>query len=511
MSTTEPTTHPRFSDNQYTNGVVTTGSSCPPPPTIQSEVESISEALNAAGADQECKRIFDSSVTTDFNKVDVAVGISTPFGGAGAAASNTSAHTDLKTALTNAGCTDLFVNVQQQINSTQNIMCILNEKSQTSNISTSSNASIRIVQNSYPANSAAALAQIQYQTAATNALNRNIPQPPYTLPWYNEMSDTGKRIAHNSYEALLESITRRQAIIDKRTIIRGSTFSVSSNIQMKTVQNLDTNNITAIGVEAKKVATAQAMNEIEKRSGLGATGGNNIKSIVQNRIDNTTQNINSDISRTVSDIQARVVNSSEFRIEYYGAIVIDDIDVSVDAQARLITENIMILAKEIGSQVAMEVISEAASGNRAQTWDAGQNEALDSIMAGNVAMSEANAEGVSNALNTFMGGSGGMMGIIIIILIGIAIFMFGFKKVFSVVFPMTDPYGGPMKYVMQILIFLVIYLIIALIFRFWPFSSSEKNNKLMQSLEYSKRVFPPLGGEFSRRRDHERDRGLYGM
>ena len=366
---TASTTHPRFAANSTLAGnVLTTGGSCPPAPTIQSEVESISEALNAAGANQECKRIFDSSVATDFTKVDVAVGISTPFGGAGAAAATTSAHTELKTALSNAGCTDLFVNVQQQINSTQNIMCILNEKSQTSNISTSSNASIRIVQNSYPANSAAAVAQFQYQTAATNALNRNTPQPPYTLPWYNEMSATGKRIAHNSYRALLESISRREAIINKRTIIRGSTFSVSSNIQMKTVQALDNNNTAAIGVEVKKVATAQAMNEIEKRSGLGATGGNNIKSIVQNRIDNTTQNINNDISRTVSDIQARVVNSSEFRIEYYGAIVIDDIDVSVDAQARLITENIMILAKEIGSQVAMEVISEAASGNRAQIW-----------------------------------------------------------------------------------------------------------------------------------------------
>ena len=58
------------------------------------------------------------------------------------------------------------------------------------------------------------------------------------------------------------------------------------------------------------------------------------------KIENATQNINTDITRTVSDIKANGDSSAEFVIEYYGPMIIDNLEVTVDAQAKLITDNI---------------------------------------------------------------------------------------------------------------------------------------------------------------------------
>ena len=310
----------------------------------------------------------------------------------------------------------------------------------------------------------------------------------------------------------MASYDRQSDIVGGLSVITNSDFSINAGTQIDTITSTDNVDTVKIATEVKKAAATEAIQEITRRSGYGSgSGGRNLKDIVNTRIENKTTNLNTDISRTMSDVMTNVNNAAEFEIQHYGPMIIDNLVVDVSLQARIMTQNIMDNAKALGQQVAMEILSDSATASTRTENQSGQDTVLREIFQGQTNLSRANAEGVSNALNTFMGGSGGMMGIIIIILIIIAIFMFGFKKVFSVVFPMTEPGGGPMKYVMQILIFLVIYLIIALIFRFWPFSSSENNNKLMQSLEYSKRVFPPLGGEFSRRRDHERDRGLYGM
>ena len=486
------------------DGDPSTSSSCPAPPTIETEMAAINDVLSEVGADQQCKQIFDSDTSTDFVKVDAAVGISTPFGGAGAAVATTNASTDLSSSLSSAGCTDLFVNAQQQINSTQNIMCTLNENSTTSNVSMGSNATITIRKKTHTG--AEYIAQMAYRTAAITALTAQMPTAPYMLPWYADLSDTGQRVASEAYQAAGNAIARRSAVINGQTRITNSTFNVSAGLNMKVVNDLTTQAATKIANEVKKAAASEAMNQIKKKTGYGAQTPN-IKSIVDTKIENATQNINTDITRTVSDIKADGSSNAEFRIEYYGPMIIDNLEVTVDAQAKLITDNIMKSSKDIGSQVAMEVLSDAAAGNSADTTSAGQDAVLDTIMKGNVAMSEANAEGVANALSTFTGG-GGMMGIIILVVIGIAIFMFA-PKIIGVVFPMAGPGGGAMKYVMQFVIFLIAYIIVAYFFGFWPFNTSE--NKLMQRLDYSKRVFPPLRGEFSRRRNHDRDRGIYGM
>ena len=515
MSTTEPTTHPRFSQGEpLRNQLIERGlltdtntANCPTPPTLQSEVASINEALDAAGASQECKSTFNSSQYSNIDKVDAAVGISTVFGSAGAALSTTNASQALASALSDAGCSDIFVNVQQQINSTQNILCTINETAIKTSVTYSSRASIRITQ--LQPSDAEAARRTGVQNTIANAKSNATQAYFAILP---NLNTDQARAAREAYLGLMASYDRQSDIVGGLSVITNSDFSINAGTQIDTITSTDNVDTVKIATEVKKAAATEAIQEINRRSGYGSgSGGRNLKDIVNTRIENKTTNLNTDISRTMSDVMTNASNTAEFEIQHYGPMIIDNLVVDVSLQARIMTQNIMDNAKALGQQVAMEILSDSATASTRTENQSGQDTVLREIFQGQTNLSRANAEGVSNALNTFMGGSGGMMGIIIIILIIIAIFMFGFKKVFSVVFPMTEPGGGPMKYVMQILIFLVIYLIIALIFRFWPFSSSENNNKLMQSLEYSKRVFPPLGGEFSRRRDHERDRGLYGM
>ena len=98
---------------------------------VEQKFEKISDALNAAGGNQKCKSQFNNAVDSTLTKVDAVAAVITPLGGGGGSTSFTKSQNHLRESLNKEGCSDLFMNINQQINSQQSILCTVNNKKST--------------------------------------------------------------------------------------------------------------------------------------------------------------------------------------------------------------------------------------------------------------------------------------------------------------------------------------------------------------------------------------------
>ena len=120
---------------------------CPPTPSMEQKYDKISDALKSAGANQKCKSVFDNAVDSGLTKVDAtAAVVAIPFGGGAASTSFTESQTHLRESLQKEGCSDVFMNVNQQMTSQQSILCQISNRESSTSLYGSANASVKIIQ-----------------------------------------------------------------------------------------------------------------------------------------------------------------------------------------------------------------------------------------------------------------------------------------------------------------------------------------------------------------------------
>ncbi len=466
---------------------------CPPVPSLDQKFDKIQDALNAAGANQKCKTAFNNAVDSGMTKVDAAAAAFVfPFGGGGASTSFTESQNHMRESLNKEGCADLFMNINQQINSTQSILCEVSNTKSTTSLSGSANASIKIIQPE-PTKEMLAL-----RSQALKLISKPVPplQPGIAGGSVTQQDVELYKVALENYNRALQINKQEIDSIMGNVTIENSDFRNKANVDMKAVSNLSNVSTTAIAEQFKQVAHASAMNELKNKTGLGANS-DTVKSIVTNRISNKNQNISNSIKNMTQNITMSSQADASVLIKAYGALTIKGVVFDQFAQSRLISQNIISSASNLGKSVALDMLSDAHSVTKSDKEATGQDKVLKQLLDGQVALSKANAEGAANMFKGVTGflGSIASMFTLIPIIIGIVILLF-FPQISNVIAP------GPLKYVLAAVL---MYFVLAWFIGFWPFSKSEKSIFPYDGLAYvmtDHRGDPEGRGPYSWHVDH---------
>tara|TARA_B100000212_G_C27382791_1_gene537856 strand:- start:4025 stop:5470 length:1446 start_codon:yes stop_codon:yes gene_type:complete len=470
---------------------------CPPVPSLDQKFEKIQDVLNAGGANQKCKSVFNSAVDSGMTKVDAAAAAFVfPFGGGGVSTSFTESQNKMRESLNKEGCSDLFMNINQQINSTQSILCEVSNTKSTTSLSGSANASIKIIQ---PEPTEGILAQ---RTAALNQLIKPVQplQPGLTGKPVTERDIELYTIAMQNYNDAIKVHKQEMDDIMGKVTISRTTFKNVANVDMQAISNLSNISTTSIAEQYKQTAQASAVNELKNKTGLGANS-DTVKSLVANKISNKNQSITQNIKNMLQNTTMSSQADASVLIKSYGAIDITGVTFDQHAQSRLITKNIISSASNLGKSIALDILSDAHSVTQSDKEATGQDKVLKELFEGQEKLSKTNAEG---AAKMFKGVTGFLSSIasmfaLIPIVIGVVILLF-FPQVSNIIAP------GPLKYVLA---GVLMYLIFAYFIGFWPFGKSEKKQG---DEDYDERdIFPgglgfirtiPKSGKHPYRRHH---------
>lgn len=425
---------------------------CPPPPDLNQKTEDIKRIMDSLGASDKCKSAFSNAVDSSLQKGDAAIAIASFGGIGGGTASFTNSQNKIRENLNKSGCSDVFANVNQQMNSTQSILCEVSNTKSTTSLSGTANASIKIIQGKPTAAMLAlrskVLASLTVPSAPTEAL-ASIDKDLYRTAYSNYMR--AMEIHKQEIDSIMGNVT-----------IENSTFKNSASTDMRVVANMSSVDTTAIAEHFKETAKNAAMQELKNKTGLGANS-DSVKSLVANKINNKNQSISDSIKNHLQNVTMSAASDASVLIKFYGALTIDGVIFDQDAQGRLITQNIMTSASNLGKSVALDLLSDASSGTKSDKESGGQGEVLQKLLKGQVALSKANAEGAANMFKGITGILGSFA--MIPIIIGVAVLLF-FPQISNVIAP------GPLKYILAAVL---MYIVLAWFIGFWPFSKSEKS------------------------------------
>tara|TARA_B100001758_G_scaffold42831_1_gene33961 strand:+ start:131 stop:1543 length:1413 start_codon:yes stop_codon:yes gene_type:complete len=428
---------------------------CPPTPSMEQKYDKISDALKSAGANQKCKSVFDNAVDSGLTKVDAAAAVvAIPFGGGGASTSFTDSQTHLRESLQKEGCSDVFMNVNQQMTSQQSILCQISNRESSTSLYGSANASVKIIQ-MQPTDE-----QVASRERIVAGLLSQLRPPPDTLP-----PDVYLLAQKNSNEQS-KIIQDEIANVMGKVTLRGMTISIRSSLDMKAVSNTKAIDVTAVATQFKAVAKAQALSDIKDKTGLGANS-DTLKSIVDTKLSTRNQIITDSIQNSLQSIKLGASVGSTFVLQHYGPLLIENVTLDEFAHGRLITENILTSASNMGSAVATEILAESHTSTKSDKESDGQTKLLKELLDGQLALSKANADGAANmfkGVTGFLGNIASMFALIPII-VGVVILLF-FPQISNIIAP------GPLKYVLAAVL---MYFILAWFMGFWPFSKSDKS------------------------------------
>lgn len=428
---------------------------CPPVPSMEQKYDKISDALKSAGANQKCKSAFDNAVDSGLTKVDAAAAaVAIPFGGGAASTSFTESQVHLRETLQKEGCTDVFMNVNQQMTSEQSILCQISNKESSSSLYGSANASVKII-HMQPTDE-----QVASRERIVTALISSLRPPPYTLP------PDVYLLAQENYRKQSKIVRDEVANVMGKLIIRDSSISIRSSLDLKAVSNTKAIDVTAVATQFKAVAKAQALNDIKDKTGLGANS-DTLKSIIDTKLSTRNQIITDSIQNSLQSIKLGASIGTEFVLQYQGPLLIEKVTLDEFAHGRLITQNILTSASNMGSTVATEILAESHTSSKSDKESDGQAKLLKELLDGQLALSKANADGAANmfkGVTGFLGNIAGMFALIPII-VGIVILLF-FPQISNIIAP------GPLKYVLAVVL---MYFILAWFMGFWPFSKSDKS------------------------------------
>jgi len=427
-------------------------SGCPPPPDLNQKTEDIKRIMDSLGASDKCKSAFSNAVDSSLQKGDAAIAIASFTGVGGGTASFTNSQNKIRENLNKSGCSDVFANVNQQMNSTQSILCEVSNTKSTTSLSQTANASIKIIQGK----PTPAMLALRGKVLASLV----VPNPPTEA-----LASIDKDLYRTAYENYMRAMEIHKQEIDSimgNVTIENSTFKNSASADMRVVSNMSSVDTTAIAEHFKETAKNAAMQELKNKTGLGANS-DSVKSLVANKINNKNQSISDSIKNHLQNITLSAASDASVLIKFYGALTIDGVVFDQDAQGRLITQNIMTSASNLGKSVALDMLSDASSSTKSDKESDGQDKVLEALLQGQVELSKANAEGAANMFKGVTGILGSFA--MIPIIIGVAVLLF-FPQISNVIAP------GPLKYILAAVL---MYFVLAWFIGFWPFSKSEKS------------------------------------
>lgn len=434
-------------------------SKCPPPPTIEQKFETIKSALGGLGGDQKCKNTFENAVNNKLLKVDAAVAAVSLMGGGGGTMSLSDSQQQLNSKLIKDGCTSIFANINQQMESSQNILCELNQSKNVTTLNGSANATISIGQ----------MKQTKEQIELKEKMLDKLVEPrqpvmPQYIPGESlamfKLVQEGYKLAMNHWieakkivQSEIENITGKFNLSDIK-------IKNEASVDMQNMSSTKNVSISNIVEQYKKAVKSQALSDLKQNTGYGANSPD-LKSLVDNKVSSKNQSITDNIKLALQKVKISGMANTGFSILVDGPLSLKGITLDQYSQTRIITSNIMTSASNMGKSIALDILQESATTTKSEQTSTGQEKLMADLLKGQLELSKANAEGASKLfgqLTSFMS-----FGLIGMVLIGLVALMF-----------LPNLLPGKSSGVIGIIVSVaLIYLIAAWFLGWFPFSKSN--------------------------------------
>jgi len=441
---------------------MSSGDSCPPPPTSDEIKDAAEKALNAMNASSECKSRFRS--LTDNKQLTMSGLAVAPF--AFGMGSTTVTQNTLDETTTREGCGNIFANISQQITSTQNILCSLNKSDNRTTVSASANSTIKIV--SKPPTDLL----VRQNIALLNSIkNPKLPQ------FVNGMSESIYNSLLAAYNETIVSNNKIKALFTPSITITNSSFKNVASSELNIITDTSKVDTTKLVENATKVAKTQAAQTLSQKTGYGGNSPQ-VKQLISSKVQERTQSITDAINVSVNNLTIKSTSSNTFNMESYGAINLDGIVVDQYAQMRVIAKNIMTIATNMGKEIANSIIQDSASTSSSEISAAGQEAALKEIYDGFANVVKENAESATGLIDsTFEGVSSvvesvgsiftGMFTIIIFVVVGVIAAALIFVPN---LLPIPRKGQGAIGIIISVIL---TYFIVAWFMSWWPFGKDN--------------------------------------
>lgn len=438
-------------------------SKCPPPPSTQEKFDKIKSVLSGMGGDQKCKNTFMNAVDNKLLKVDAAAAMLSLGGVAGGTLALTDSQNKLKSQLQKEGCADIFANINQQLESSQNILCELNQAKNITILDGSSNASISIIQGR----------PTKEQIALKDRMLKKLVEPRQpVMPQYIPGESLAMfRLVQDVYKLAMDHwIEAKKIVQDEIENISGK-FDLTgvkiNNVATVDMQHMSsTKNVSVSNIveQYEKVVKSQALSDLKQKTGYGANS-DTLKSLVTNKVLSKNQSITNNINLALQKVKLSGIANASISIIVDGPLSLKDITLDQYAQTRLITSNIMASASNMGKSIALDILQESTTSTKSDKTSTGEEKLMADILEAQLEMSKANAEGARKLfeqLTSFM--SFGNIGMVIAGLVALMI--------------VPNLLPGKSSGIIGIIISIsLIYLIASWFMGWFPFSKSNLDQK----------------------------------
>ena len=330
-------------------------------------VDNIDKVGKAMGLSQTCIKDAQNRFTTGA----LSGSINIPFASMKAQASFTNNSDSMK----QVGCGSFLVNAHNQLESIQNMKCLIKNNENNSSTTVYSNQKINF--KTLPLSDAeiAAKSMIEVKALELAAGIKGTSTPNINLT--------------SSLNKILDSYSRDFNISNSSIIQRNQT-------SISTLGNFSEDQISKIQEEYKKIADTIVKNNVEAVAGKNALDSN-LKQVIKNNVQKNTVNASQNIQNTLNKLKAKSTSRQELNIEVPGSITIQDAELSqdilIDMATSLITQN----AVKDGIMAFTDVVESYEVDSSVKTDNKGVDDLADSLGGINKAAIDSTTAGLGNA------------------------------------------------------------------------------------------------------------------
>lgn len=328
---------------------------CNKPLTGQSLKNNTPALANAMGLNQVCKQ----KANNEFSTGSISGSVSIPFSKISAQAGFTQSNNSM----TQSGCGQFFLNAQDMLTSTQNISCTMNQTK--SSVSTSASGSTTILfDNTWTDAHAARMAALQKDAQDAYDTLETVTVPMLTL----------KGVPQDTIQSLLDSAKANIASYNPPPLlVKNTVIKTVSQMDIKTVNNLEQTLKDQVVDNFKKAAKASATNHIQSTLGTGALSPN-IKSAISKQINDQSQTYADIVNTTLSNTNVSSSSSDSITFKASGEIDIENTVIDAETVINMATSSIVKNAAGAGITAATNIINDASDDSDATTKSAGIND-----------------------------------------------------------------------------------------------------------------------------------------
>ena len=348
--------------------------SCSKSPTINEVRDNLPKLMNSIGMSKTCKTATEAA----FTEASASGQGSLPFASVSAQASMSAAFNKTN----QEGCGSVMSNINTTQNTNTTLNCSIQESSNSiSSVSVNTN-SIIIETIPLTPEEINAKEKIIQQKLKSEADFKQLILVASMNPSINpKLIIKLSQISSQTFQNVLDSYSRNLTISDSK---------ISQHIKSNMKLSIRISGEAASKAESnlKAVAKIAAENKMKSELGLNAISPSQ-KSFIQNNVNNNTSLTNTNIQKTVNEVNAKVDSSNNLVIRAPGKIDLKNTTIDQNILSMMATDALLSTASTAGLKAVSDYISDIASKSKATGKSAGLDDLAKAIAEGQAAKMKA--------------------------------------------------------------------------------------------------------------------------